>query len=83
MGSSLMLLQRYEEHGEAFLSRIVTGDETWVFHYSPEGKSESMNPQSPVKKKFKTMQSPGKVMATVSWDVYGVFWLISHLPVQQ
>jgi hypothetical protein len=39
MGSSLMLLQRYEEHGEEFLSRIVTGDETWAFHYTPESKA--------------------------------------------
>jgi hypothetical protein len=41
MGPSLMLLQRYEEHGEAFLSRTVT-DETWIFHYTPESKAESM-----------------------------------------
>jgi hypothetical protein len=50
-----MLLQRYEEHGEAFLSRTVAGDETWVFHYTPESKAESMtwkHPHSPVKKKF-------------------------------
>jgi hypothetical protein len=63
MGSSLMLLQHHKEHGEAFLSRIVTGDETWVFHYTPESKAESMtwkHPQSPVKKKFKTVQSEGK-----------------------
>jgi hypothetical protein len=86
MGSSLMLLQRYKEQGEAFLSRIVTGDETWVFHYTPQSKAESMtwmHPHSPVKKKFKTVQSPGKVMATVFWDVHGVLWFISHLPVQQ
>jgi hypothetical protein len=58
MGSSLMLLQRYEEHGEAFLSRIVTGDETWVFHNTPDSRAESMTwkqPHSPVKKKFKTV----------------------------
>jgi hypothetical protein len=42
MVSSLMLLQCYEEHGEAFLSRIVTGDETWVFQYIPESKAELM-----------------------------------------
>jgi hypothetical protein len=42
MVSFLMLLQRYEEHGEAFLSRIVTGDETLVFHNTPESKAESM-----------------------------------------
>jgi hypothetical protein len=41
MGSSLMLLQRYEEHGEAFLRRTVT-DETWVLNYTPESKAESM-----------------------------------------
>jgi histone-lysine N-methyltransferase SETMAR len=68
-----MLLQRYT-YGEAFLSRIVTGDETWVFHYTPESKAESMtwkHPHSPVKK-FNTLQSPEKVMATVPWDVQGV-----------
>jgi hypothetical protein len=67
-----MLLQRYEEHGKAFLRRIVTGVETWVFLFTPETKAKSMTwkrPHSPVKKKFKTMQSPGKVMATVFWDV--------------
>jgi hypothetical protein len=82
MGSSLMLLQRYEEHGEAFLSIIVTGDETWVFHYTPESKAESMtwkHPHSPVKKKFKTVQSPGNVMATVFWDVHGVL-LVDFTP---
>jgi hypothetical protein len=42
MGSSPMLLQHYEGHDEAFLSRIVTGDETWVFHSTPESKTESM-----------------------------------------
>jgi hypothetical protein len=75
MGSSLMLLQRYEEHGEAFLSAIVTADETWVFYYTLESKAELMtwkHHHSPVEKRFKTVQSPGKVMATVFWDVHGV-----------
>jgi hypothetical protein len=74
MVSSLMLPQRYEEHGEAFLSKTVTGDETWVFHCAPESKAESMTWKHhvSVKKKFKTVQSPGKVMAAVFWDVHGV-----------
>jgi hypothetical protein len=70
-----MLLQHYEEHGGALLSRTVTGDETWVYHYTPESKAELMtwkHPHSPVKKKFKTVQPPGKLMATVFWDVHGV-----------
>jgi hypothetical protein len=76
MGSSLMLLQHYEEHGEAFLSRIFTQDETCVFHYTSESKAESMtwkHHHSPIKKKYKTVQSTGKVMATVFWDVHSSF----------
>jgi hypothetical protein len=55
MVSFLVLLQHCEDHGEAFLSRILTGGETWVFHYTPGSKAESMtwkHPHSPVKKKF-------------------------------
>jgi len=36
------LLDRYNNEGEEFLSRIVTGDETWVHHYEPESKRQSM-----------------------------------------
>jgi hypothetical protein len=62
-----MLPQWYKRHGEAFLSRIYIGDETWFFHNTPEGKLEFMTsklPHSPVKK-FNTVQSHGKVMSTV------------------
>ena len=30
------LLRQYEDDGEAFLQRIVTGDESWVHFYEPE-----------------------------------------------
>jgi hypothetical protein len=33
-----MILQHYEEHGEAFVSRTVTGDESWVFHNTPRAR---------------------------------------------
>ena len=36
------LLNRYNNEGEEFLSRIVTGDESWVHHYSPESKRQSL-----------------------------------------
>jgi hypothetical protein len=71
-----MLLQRYEEHGEAFLSRIVTGDETWVFHYTLESNAELMtwkHLHSPVKKK----------LLLFSGMFTEFFWLISHLSAQQ
>jgi hypothetical protein len=77
-----MLLKHYEEHGEAFLSRIVTGNDTWIFHYTSERKAESVtwkHPHFPIKKKFKTVQPPGKMMASVFWDVHGVL-LVDFTP---
>jgi hypothetical protein len=62
----------YEQHAEAFLSRIAKGDVTWVFHYILDSKAEILifkHPYSPIKKMFKPVQSPGKVMATVFWNV--------------
>ena len=68
------LLARYEEEGDAFIHRIVTCDETWMHHYTPETKRASkewrgMGEECPVKAK---MRSAGKVMATVFWDFKGV-----------
>ena len=34
------LLNRYSDQGEAFLERIVTGDETWVHHFETESKRQ-------------------------------------------
>ena len=67
--------QRFQLEGEEFLEKIVTGDETWVHFFEPESKRQSMewhHTTSPRKKKFKTVRSAGKVMATVFWDAEGV-----------
>jgi len=51
------LLDRYAKEGEAFLTRIIAGGETWVHHFAPETKRQTMewkHPGSPVKKKFKS-----------------------------
>ena len=37
-------LRRYREEGDAFLSRIVTTDETWVFHYAHSKRGFSLCP---------------------------------------
>jgi len=61
-------LDRYDKEGEAFLDRIITGDETWVHHYKPECKRQSMewkHPQSLIRIKFETQPSAGKLMLTV------------------
>jgi len=36
------LLERFEKDGEDFLKKIITGNETWVHHYDPENKRQSM-----------------------------------------
>ena len=64
----------YDKEGDAFLDRIITGDETWVHHYEPECKRQSMewkHSQSPTRKKFRSQPSAGKLMLTVFWDSQG------------
>jgi len=36
------VLERSEKEGEDFLKKIITDDETWVHHYDPENKRQSM-----------------------------------------
>jgi hypothetical protein len=50
------------------LWRIVTADETWVHHYEPKNKAQSMTwkrPTSPVAKKFKSQPSASKITLTI------------------
>jgi len=35
---ALIFLMRYHKEGDGMLSHIVTGDETWVSHITPESK---------------------------------------------
>ena len=49
-------LDRYGNEQDIFLDRIITGDETWIHHYKPGSKWQSMewkHPQSPYKKSSK------------------------------
>ena len=61
----------YNANPEDFHTCLVTGDETWLHHWDPDTKKESMqwkHPGSPPPKKFRTQPSASKVMATVFWD---------------
>ncbi|RVE50709.1 hypothetical protein evm_004619 [Chilo suppressalis] len=72
---SRQFLELCGERKEEVMARIVTGDETWVHHYEPESKQESMQWHkngTPPPKKFKVTQSAGKIMATVFWDTEGI-----------
>ncbi|GFU75811.1 mariner Mos1 transposase [Trichonephila clavipes] len=75
MACALDFLDRYHKEGDQFLERIVTGDETWVSHITPESKRQSMEwriRNSPVRVKVKRTISTRKVMATLLWDRHGV-----------
>nr|XP_032528131.1 uncharacterized protein LOC116778294 [Danaus plexippus plexippus] len=68
-------LQKFQADKENFLSRFVTMDETWIHHFDPETKQQSMTwkrASSPTPKKFKVSSSAGKVMASVFWDAEGI-----------
>ncbi|GFV95486.1 uncharacterized protein TNCV_4574881 [Trichonephila clavipes] len=68
LGAALIFLQRYHADGDEFLNRIVSGDETWISHFTPETKQQSMHWRysgSPLRTKFKQMLSVRKVMCTV------------------
>ena len=60
-----------------FLLRLVTMDKTWLYHYDPETKQQSMewrHSGSSCPKK-----STGKVLTSIFWDQDGIL-LIDHLP---
>lgn len=66
--------------------RIVTGDETWVRHYDPKSKYESilwLKKSAAPPKKFKVTKSVGKLMATVTvfWDSnWFYYWVYQKTP---
>jgi len=60
-------------------------DETWLYHYDPETKQQSMDwrhsgsapPPSP--KKIRVQKSAGRVLTSTFWDQDGIL-LIDYLP---
>lgn len=65
------------------MNHIVTSDETWISHITPETKCQSIEwhhshfPKKP--KKAKQILSSGKVMATVFWNRKWVL-LVDYMP---
>ena len=72
---ALTFLMRYHKEGDGMLSHIVTGDEPWVSHITPESKHQSLHWKrtgSPKRNKFRQTFSTRKIMCTVFWDRQGV-----------
>jgi histone-lysine N-methyltransferase SETMAR len=79
-------LEHYDKEGEAFLDRIINGAETWVCHHEQECKRQSMEwklPQSPVRKKFKSQPSTGKLILTALGIQNTQYWNIIRRWAQQ
>jgi len=65
MASALKFLQGYQEEGEEFLDKILTGDETWV-KFVKEQSRQWMHTHSKNKpRKFKKTLAKRKLMASV------------------
>ena len=61
---------------------MVTVDKTWLYHYDPETKQQTMewwHSGSPCPKKFPVQKSAGKVLASIFWDQDSIL-LIDYLP---
>jgi len=66
--SSEQFLDFFQRDPNDFLSRLVTMDETWLYHYDPETKQQSIELRhsgSPRPKKFRVKKSAGKILASI------------------
>lgn len=85
VSASKHFLHRYRREGEAFLDRIVTTDETWIYLFDPETKEQSRQwktPGSPTPKKAKVTKTTGKQMYIFFADRKGM--ILQHaVPIGQ
>ena len=71
-------LAYFNRNPNEFLRRFVTMDETWIHQYTPEsreGSKQWIKAGKSTLKRPKTQQWPGKAMARVFWDAYGVIFI--------
>jgi len=79
---SEQLMEFFRRYPNDFLSRLVNMDETWLYHYDPETKQQSMewrHSGSPCPQKFQVHKTAEKVIASIFWDQEGIL-LIDYLP---
>jgi len=71
-------LELLTEDPEHFFQRLVTGDETWVYH-SPKWSPCNGSTRLPPPPNFRVEKFAGKVMATIFWDKKGLL-LLEFMP---
>ena len=75
-------MEFFQRNPNDFLLRLVTMDETWLYHHDPETKQQSMewrHSGSPRPKKFRVQKSARKFLASIFWDQDGIR-IIDYLP---
>jgi histone-lysine N-methyltransferase SETMAR len=78
MKISEQCLEHFNKNKTDFVRRRITMDETWIHHYTPESKQQSKHwteASCSVPKKSRSVQSAGKVMASVFWDAEGILFI--------
>jgi len=68
-------LRHLASNDETFLSRVIIGDESWVYSYNPETKQQSSQWKSPTSqrpKKARQVKSNVKSMIITFFDVKGI-----------
>ncbi len=73
--SAIDFLTQHKQEGNVMLELTVTGDETWVHHYTPSKKKQTMvwkSSDETASKKFKAAKSAKKVTCTVFWHFKGI-----------
>jgi len=68
-------LKRELQNDPDFLSRVITGDESWCYGYDPESKQTSSQwktPSSPWPKKIRQVRSKVKTMLICFFDIQGI-----------
>ncbi|XP_008294029.1 histone-lysine N-methyltransferase SETMAR-like isoform X2 [Stegastes partitus] len=60
-------LRQQAQDDPTFMSRIITGEEIWVYDYHTETKQQSPRP-----KKARQVKSATKIMVVVFFDIHGV-----------
>jgi len=73
--SSEQYLEFFRLDPNGFLSRLVTMYETWLYHYDPETKQQSIewrHSGSHRPEKFRLQKSAGKFLASIFWDQDGI-----------
>ena len=81
METCRIVLSLFVDGGDAFLESVITGDESWLHHYDPEGKQASSvwkSPCSPTPKKLKLFHLQGRYWYVCIFEALGRVNISGH-----